>query len=164
MIPKAIFLLSWATQILYYKLQKRKKTQSDQNGVLAYVVAAEAVIALLLTLPSPKLVKSRIVSLISLILQPAIGIVPFAAFQLLGSLKLGFCLTKIRACSFLYCFVLIWIFFSLIWYVFRYLLEEWTQVDVHFWCMHCCWERQIWEIRKSSNMIPLLLVYSFSQS
>ncbi|XP_026402876.1 uncharacterized protein LOC113298363 [Papaver somniferum] len=51
--------------------------------ILAYVVAAEAVIALLLTLPSPKLVKSRIVSLISLILQPAIGIVPFAAFQLL---------------------------------------------------------------------------------
>ncbi|RZC74874.1 hypothetical protein C5167_050356 [Papaver somniferum] len=51
--------------------------------ILAYVVAAEAVVALLLTLPSPKLVKSRIVSLISLILQPAIGIVPFAAFQLL---------------------------------------------------------------------------------
>ncbi|KAI3972470.1 hypothetical protein MKW92_053758 [Papaver armeniacum] len=51
--------------------------------ILAYVVAAEAVVALLLTLPSPKLVKSRIVSLTSLILQPAIGIVPFAAFQLL---------------------------------------------------------------------------------
>ncbi|KAI3921180.1 hypothetical protein MKX01_036159 [Papaver californicum] len=51
--------------------------------ILAYVVAAEAAVALLLTLPSPKLVKSRIVSLISLILQPAIGIVPFAAFQLL---------------------------------------------------------------------------------
>ncbi|KAI3979340.1 hypothetical protein MKX01_036384 [Papaver californicum] len=51
--------------------------------ILAYVVAAEAVVALLLTLPSPKLLKSRIVSLISLILQPAIGIVPFAAFQLL---------------------------------------------------------------------------------
>ncbi|KAF6168560.1 hypothetical protein GIB67_005172 [Kingdonia uniflora] len=51
--------------------------------ILAYVVAAEAAIALLLTLPSPKLIKSRIVSLVSLILQPAIGIVPFAGFQLL---------------------------------------------------------------------------------
>ncbi|MCL7034987.1 hypothetical protein MKW94_028320 [Papaver nudicaule] len=51
--------------------------------ILTYVVAAELVVALLLTLPSPKLVKSRIVSLVSLILQPAIGIVPFAAFQLL---------------------------------------------------------------------------------
>uniref|UniRef100_A0A5B7BMM5 Endoplasmic reticulum transmembrane protein n=1 Tax=Davidia involucrata TaxID=16924 RepID=A0A5B7BMM5_DAVIN len=51
--------------------------------ILTYVVAAEAVIALLLTLPSPKLIKSRLVSLISLILQPAMFIVPFAAFQLL---------------------------------------------------------------------------------
>jgi hypothetical protein len=52
--------------------------------ILTYVVAAEAAIALLLTLPSPKLIKDRLVSLISLILQPALFIVPFAGFQLLG--------------------------------------------------------------------------------
>ncbi|XP_058078873.1 uncharacterized protein LOC131227160 [Magnolia sinica] len=51
--------------------------------ILAYVVAVEAAIAILLTLPSPKLVKSRIVALVSLILQPAISIVPFAGFQLM---------------------------------------------------------------------------------
>ncbi|KAL6962955.1 hypothetical protein U1Q18_037919 [Sarracenia purpurea var. burkii] len=51
--------------------------------ILTYVVAAEAAIAFLLTIPSPKLVKSRLVSLVSLILQPAMFIVPFAAFQLL---------------------------------------------------------------------------------
>ncbi|XP_010271202.1 PREDICTED: uncharacterized protein LOC104607286 [Nelumbo nucifera] len=51
--------------------------------ILSYVVAVEAAIALLLTLPAPKLLKSRVVSLISILLQPAMGIVPFAAFQLL---------------------------------------------------------------------------------
>ncbi|KAJ6796835.1 uncharacterized protein M6B38_220500 [Iris pallida] len=51
--------------------------------ILGYVVAAEAAIVLLLTLPSPKLVKSQIVSLVSLLLQPATGIVPFAAFQIM---------------------------------------------------------------------------------
>uniref|UniRef100_A0A7N0TGG6 Endoplasmic reticulum transmembrane protein n=1 Tax=Kalanchoe fedtschenkoi TaxID=63787 RepID=A0A7N0TGG6_KALFE len=51
--------------------------------ILAYVVAAEAVVALLLTLPSPTVVKSRLISLVSLILQPAMSIVPFAGFQLL---------------------------------------------------------------------------------
>ncbi|XP_077240024.1 uncharacterized protein LOC143880930 [Tasmannia lanceolata] len=51
--------------------------------ILTYVVAAEASIALLLTIPFPKLVKSRIVALISLILQPAISIVPFAVFQIM---------------------------------------------------------------------------------
>ncbi|KAJ4713582.1 B-cell receptor-associated-like protein [Melia azedarach] len=51
--------------------------------ILTYVVAAEAAVALLLTLPYPKLLKNRLVSLISLILQPALFIVPFAAFQLL---------------------------------------------------------------------------------
>jgi hypothetical protein len=54
--------------------------------ILTYVVAAEAVIALLLTLPSPKYIKSTIVSLVSLILQPALFIIPFAGFQLLGLL------------------------------------------------------------------------------
>ncbi|CAK9164367.1 unnamed protein product [Ilex paraguariensis] len=51
--------------------------------ILAYVVAAEAGLAVLLTLPSPKAIKSRLVSLISLILQPSMFIVPFSAFQLL---------------------------------------------------------------------------------
>ncbi|KAF8398905.1 hypothetical protein HHK36_014769 [Tetracentron sinense] len=51
--------------------------------ILTYVVAAEAAVAFLLTLPAPKLLKSQLVSLVSLILQPAICIVPFAAFQLL---------------------------------------------------------------------------------
>ncbi|XP_047321337.1 uncharacterized protein LOC124925387 [Impatiens glandulifera] len=51
--------------------------------IVGYVVAAEAAIAILLTLPSPNLIKSRLVSIVSLILQPAIFIVPFAAFQIL---------------------------------------------------------------------------------
>ncbi|KAH7851367.1 hypothetical protein Vadar_010623 [Vaccinium darrowii] len=51
--------------------------------ILTYVVAVEAVVALLLTIPSPKLVKSRLVSLVSLILQPSMFVVPFSAFQLL---------------------------------------------------------------------------------
>ncbi|GAY66329.1 hypothetical protein CUMW_247860 [Citrus unshiu] len=51
--------------------------------ILAYAVAAEAAIAILLTIPSPKLLKNRLVSLVSLILQPALFIVPFAGFQLL---------------------------------------------------------------------------------
>ncbi|CAI9757318.1 unnamed protein product [Fraxinus pennsylvanica] len=51
--------------------------------ILTYVVTAEAAVAILLTLPSPKALKSRIVSLISLILQPLLFIIPFAAFQLL---------------------------------------------------------------------------------
>uniref|UniRef100_M1D7G6 Endoplasmic reticulum transmembrane protein n=1 Tax=Solanum tuberosum TaxID=4113 RepID=M1D7G6_SOLTU len=51
--------------------------------ILTYVVAAEAAIAILLTLPSPKAIKSRFVSLISLTLQPSLFIIPFAGFQLL---------------------------------------------------------------------------------
>ncbi|KAE9588267.1 hypothetical protein Lal_00002943 [Lupinus albus] len=51
--------------------------------VLTYVVAAEAALAILITLPSPKLFRNRIVSLVSLILQPTFFIVPFAGFQLL---------------------------------------------------------------------------------
>ncbi|GAB2292676.1 hypothetical protein Dimus_026913 [Dionaea muscipula] len=50
--------------------------------ILTYVVAAEAAIALLLTLPAPKLLKSRIVSVVSLLLQPCMFVVPFAGFQL----------------------------------------------------------------------------------
>lgn len=52
--------------------------------LLAYTVAVEAAIAILLTVPSPKLLKKRFVSLISLILQPALFVVPFAGFQILG--------------------------------------------------------------------------------
>ncbi|KAJ6791387.1 uncharacterized protein M6B38_381270 [Iris pallida] len=51
--------------------------------ILGYVAAAEAAIVLLLTLPAPKLLKSQIVSLVSLLLQPASTIVPFAAFQIM---------------------------------------------------------------------------------
>ncbi|KAK3035769.1 hypothetical protein RJ639_033498 [Escallonia herrerae] len=51
--------------------------------ILTYVVAAEAALALLLTLPSPKAVKTRLVSLVSLILQPSMFILPFSGFQLL---------------------------------------------------------------------------------
>ncbi|KAL6494415.1 hypothetical protein OROGR_031215 [Orobanche gracilis] len=51
--------------------------------VLAYVVAAEAAVAVVLTLPSPKALRSRIASLVSVILQPSLFIVPFSAFQLL---------------------------------------------------------------------------------
>ncbi|GMJ14891.1 hypothetical protein like AT1G48440 [Hibiscus trionum] len=51
--------------------------------ILTYVVAAEAAVALLLTLPYPKLLKNRLVSLFSLIVQPALFIVPFSGFHLL---------------------------------------------------------------------------------
>ncbi|CAN8302851.1 unnamed protein product [Cochlearia groenlandica] len=51
--------------------------------ILSYVVAAEVVIAVVLTLPYPMLVKKRVVTLVSLILQPAASVVAFAAFQLL---------------------------------------------------------------------------------
>jgi hypothetical protein len=61
-----------------------KREMALQWMILTYVVAAKAVIAFLLTLPSPKLIKDRLVSLISLILQPALFIVPFVRFQLLG--------------------------------------------------------------------------------
>ncbi|WZZ07969.1 hypothetical protein YC2023_093890 [Brassica napus] len=50
--------------------------------ILSYVVAAEVVIAVVLTLPYPMVVKKRVVSLVSLVLQPAASIVAFAAFQL----------------------------------------------------------------------------------
>ncbi|KAH1241374.1 hypothetical protein GmHk_07G018972 [Glycine max] len=56
--------------------------------ILTYVVAAEAAVAILLTLPTPKLLRDRFASLVSLILQPALFIVPFAGFQLLGALLL----------------------------------------------------------------------------
>ncbi|KAE9600214.1 hypothetical protein Lal_00045542 [Lupinus albus] len=51
--------------------------------ILSYVVAVEAALAVIITLPSPKLLRNRIVSLVSLILQPALFVIPFAGFQLL---------------------------------------------------------------------------------
>ncbi|XP_073014249.1 uncharacterized protein [Typha latifolia] len=51
--------------------------------VLSCAVALEAAVALLLTLPAPKLLKNRLVALTSLLLQPATGVLPFAGFQLL---------------------------------------------------------------------------------
>ena len=67
-----------------WKENQRQKKMALQWMILTYLVAAEAVIAVLLTLPSPKLLKYRLVSLISLVLQPALFVVPFAGFQLLG--------------------------------------------------------------------------------
>jgi hypothetical protein len=52
--------------------------------ILTWVVAAEAALSLLLTVPWPRLIKTQIVSLTSLILQPAASVVFFAGFQLLG--------------------------------------------------------------------------------
>lgn len=51
--------------------------------MLGYVVVAEALAALLLTFPWPRAFKSRLVGTVSSFLQPAMGIVPFATFQLL---------------------------------------------------------------------------------
>ncbi|KAM0866565.1 hypothetical protein ACQ4PT_042584 [Festuca glaucescens] len=51
--------------------------------ILACVVAAEAAVAALLTLPAPRAVRAQIVGLTSLILQPVACVLPFAAFQLL---------------------------------------------------------------------------------
>ncbi|KAM0952810.1 putative B-cell receptor-associated protein [Dioscorea sansibarensis] len=52
---------------------------------VAVAVAVEAVLSLLLTLPSPKLLKERLNAVISLLLHPTAGVVPFAAFQLIGT-------------------------------------------------------------------------------
>ncbi|XP_027126589.1 uncharacterized protein [Coffea arabica] len=51
--------------------------------ILTYVVAAEAATAILLTVPTPKVIKSKMVSLVSLVLQPSLFIVPFSVFQLM---------------------------------------------------------------------------------
>ncbi|TKY44839.1 B-cell receptor-associated protein [Spatholobus suberectus] len=44
--------------------------------ILSYVVAAEAAVAILLTLPTPKLLRNRFASLVSLILQPRFSLSP----------------------------------------------------------------------------------------
>ncbi|KAL5209702.1 hypothetical protein ABZP36_005325 [Zizania latifolia] len=51
--------------------------------ILACVVAAEAAVAALLTLPAPRTVRKQVVGLTSMLLQPFAGVLPFAAFQLL---------------------------------------------------------------------------------
>nr|CAB3496529.1 unnamed protein product [Digitaria exilis] len=51
--------------------------------ILACVVAVEAAVAALVTLPAPRAVRGQIVALTSLLLQPLASVIPFAAFQLL---------------------------------------------------------------------------------
>ncbi|XP_039145427.1 uncharacterized protein LOC120282657 [Dioscorea cayenensis subsp. rotundata] len=51
--------------------------------VLTCVVAVETAIVVLLTLPWPRQLKSSIVALVSMIIQPAVSILPFAGFHLL---------------------------------------------------------------------------------
>ncbi|KAI5055842.1 hypothetical protein GOP47_0029363 [Adiantum capillus-veneris] len=51
--------------------------------MLGAAATAEALLALLLTVPYPPPLRRRLVALIASLLQPALGIVPFAAFQLL---------------------------------------------------------------------------------
>ncbi|KAL8139746.1 hypothetical protein V2J09_005767 [Rumex salicifolius] len=80
----------------FFSCLEPKKTPEEEGGtkestrqmalqwmILTYVVAAETALALLLTIPTPKILRSRLVSLVSLILQPCMFILPFAAFQLL---------------------------------------------------------------------------------
>lgn len=64
--------------------EEEEEKMALQWLILSYVVAAEVVIAVVLTLPYPMVVKKRVVSLVSLVLQPAASIVAFAAFQLCG--------------------------------------------------------------------------------
>ncbi|CAN6313448.1 unnamed protein product [Urochloa humidicola] len=51
--------------------------------ILTCVVAVEAAVAALVTLPAPRAVRGQIVALTSLLLQPLASVIPFAAFQLL---------------------------------------------------------------------------------
>lgn len=138
--------------------------------LLAYTVAVEAAIAIFLTLPSPKLLKKRFVSLISLILQPALFVVPFAGFQILG-----FSIYSLIYTSFFFNFDfgnryfanLDWDLRSDLDYfsfvlgflvvLCRYLLEEWASVDVHFWDLYRCWKRSIWEICKYKCRVEFLM-------
>lgn len=123
--------------------------------ILTYVVAAEAAIAILLTLPSPKLLRNRFVSLVSLILQPALFIVPFAGFQLLGKFRNSSKWTRLQ---FTFPFRVSrsirvigaagFIEYGFLIFFFRYILEEWTSFDVYFWGLYCCRERSIREICK----------------
>ena len=100
--------------------------------ILTYVVALEAAIALLVTLPTPKAVKSAIVSLVSLVLQPAMFVVPFAGFQLLGT-SLSRSLPPLSlSLSLVMDMYLLFVMY------FRYLLEERASFDVYRRDLHCC--------------------------
>uniref|UniRef100_A0A0D3DJQ9 Endoplasmic reticulum transmembrane protein n=2 Tax=Brassica TaxID=3705 RepID=A0A0D3DJQ9_BRAOL len=80
-----IFVVYLARKRRQGEIQKKEQEEEKmalQWLILSYVVAAEVVIAVVLTLPYPMVVKKRVVSLVSLILQPAASIVAFAAFQL----------------------------------------------------------------------------------
>lgn len=107
--------------------------------ILTYLVAAEAALAIILTLPAPKAIKSRIVSLVSLILQPAMFILPFSAFQLLGPLFFPY--FPVRALI----FVSAWWFVELF-LVTRHILENGAPLDVHRRDLHCLWARSLREI------------------
>ena len=72
--------------------------------ILTYVVAAEAATAILLTVPTPKLIKSKMVSLVSLVLQPSLFIVPFSVFQLMGEGFVLICLAVLFAYNFVLAF------------------------------------------------------------
>ncbi|KAL9230524.1 hypothetical protein vseg_005863 [Gypsophila vaccaria] len=54
-----------------------------QWTILAYLLAFESAVFLIISLPSPNLLKSRLVSVVSFLIQPLLSVVPFAAFQLL---------------------------------------------------------------------------------
>lgn len=106
--------------------------------ILACVVAAEAAVAVMLTLPAPRAVRKQIVGLTSMLLQPFAGILPFAAFQLLGARALAspsrgfgprFPPSRYSALTGL-------LFFFLAPRMCRYLLEERAQVDVHLRDLH----------------------------
>jgi hypothetical protein len=101
--------------------------------ILACVVAVEAAVAALVTLPVPRAVRGQIVALTSLFLQPLSTVIPFAAFQLLGACVASsprppdlLLATPFRVLTF---------FFPLMWC--RYLLEEGAQADVHRGDLHC---------------------------
>ncbi|XP_039144710.1 uncharacterized protein LOC120282054 isoform X1 [Dioscorea cayenensis subsp. rotundata] len=54
-----------------------------QWTIMAVAVAVEAALLLLLTLPSPKILKERLNAVVSLLLHPTFGVVPFSVFQLI---------------------------------------------------------------------------------
>ena len=104
--------------------------------ILACVVAAEAAVAALLTLPAPRAVRAQIVGLTSLLLQPFAAVLPFAAFQLLGAWS---CLLRRGTDA---CKSSPRLNFSgsddglTIFVMRRYLLEERAQADVHNGGLH----------------------------
>lgn len=64
-------------------LQSNGVPMALQWMILACVVAVEAAVAALVTLPAPRSVRGQIVALTSLLLQPLSSVIPFAAFNLL---------------------------------------------------------------------------------